>query len=102
MISSVAMTKNEEKKEIERRVLVAARKAGAPVPEGELPSEEPNFSFHTPSGVLGIEISEVMRPASSNHGILPAEAEAFHQSIMLAAQKTFQKSNAAPTRVNVY
>jgi hypothetical protein len=96
------MTKNEKKKEIERRVLGAARMAGAPIPNGELTGEEPDFSFHTPSGVLGIEISEVMRPASSNHGILPAEAEAFHQSIMLAAQKTFQKSNAAPTRVNVY
>jgi hypothetical protein len=102
MNSNLAMTKNEEKKERERRVLDAARKAGAPIPVGEIAGEEPDFSFQTPTGVLGIEISELLRPASSNHGILPAEAEAFHQGIMLAAQKTFQKTNTAPTRVNVY
>ena len=44
MISDVAMTKNEEKKEIERRVLDAARKAGAPIPDGEIAGEEPDFT----------------------------------------------------------
>ena len=96
------MTKNEQKKEIESRVLDAARKAGAPIPNGELAGEEPDFRFHTSSGVLGIEISEVLRPASTNDGILPAEAEAFHQSIMLAAQETYQKTDAATARVSVY
>jgi hypothetical protein len=102
MINIAAMTKNEEKKEIERRVLEAARIAGAPIPNGELAGEEPDFRVQVPGGVLGIEISEVMRPASSNHGILPAEAEAFHESIMRAAQETYQKTNAAPARVSVY
>lgn len=102
MNSNVVMTKNEEKKEIERRVLDAARKAGAPIPDGEQAGEEPDFRFQTSSRVLGIEISEVLRPASSNDGILPAEAEAFHQSIMRAAQETYQKTAAAPLRVNVY
>jgi hypothetical protein len=103
MTSIVAMTKNEEKKEIELRVLDAARKAGAPIPNGELGGEEPDFTFRTLSGELGIEISEVLRPASSNDGILPAEAEAFHQSIMLAAQERYQKTDAAsPARVSVY
>jgi hypothetical protein len=102
MNSNVAMTKNEEKKEIERRVLDAARKAGAPIPYSELAGEGPDFKFHTSSGVLGIEISEVLRPASSNDGILPAEAEAFHQSIMFAAQETYQKTDAAPAQVSVY
>jgi len=48
MTSDVAMTKNEEKKEIERRVLDAARKAGAPIPDGEIAGEEPDFRIpHT-------------------------------------------------------
>jgi hypothetical protein len=102
MISDVAMTKNEEKKEIERRALDAARKAGAPIPDGEIAGEEPDFIFHTPHGLLGVEISEVLRPATSNDGILPAEAEAFHESIMIAAQEAFHKTNPAPTRVIVY
>lgn len=96
------MTRNEEKKEIERRVLDAARKAGVPIPLGEIAREEPDFSLWTPNGVLGIEISEVLRPASSNNGILPAEAEAFHQSILIAAQEEFQKTTAASTRVNLH
>ncbi|HXM69206.1 MAG TPA: hypothetical protein VN911_20935 [Candidatus Acidoferrum sp.] len=96
------MTKNEEKKEIERRVLDAARIAGAPIPNGEVAGEEPDFRFYTPRGVLGLEISEVLKPASSNDGILPAEAEAFHQSIMRAAQEKHQEANAAPTRVSAY
>jgi hypothetical protein len=101
-LRAAKMTRNEEKKEIERRVLHAARKAGAPIPKGELAGEEPDFRFNTSSGVLGIEISELLRPASSNDGILPAEAEAFHQAIMLAAQETYQKTDKAPARVNVY
>ena len=44
----------------------------------------------------------MLRPATSNEGILPAEAEAFHQSIMIAAQEAFHKTNPAPTRVNAY
>jgi hypothetical protein len=52
--------------------------------------------------VLGVEVSEILRPASSNHGILPAEAEAFHQSIMRKAQEIFEKTSSAPTEVNVY
>jgi hypothetical protein len=83
-------------------VLIAARKAGAPIPENEVASEEPDFQFHNAIGALGIEVSEIMRSASSNHGILPAEAEAFHQSIMRKGQEIFQKMHSAPTRVTVY
>ena len=34
---------SEEKKVIETRALIAARKAGVPIPFGETPSEEPDF-----------------------------------------------------------
>jgi hypothetical protein len=67
-----------------------------------LAGEEPDFRFQTPEGPLGIEVSEVLRPPSSNHGISPVEAEAFHQSILAKAQEKFSAVNTAPTRVNVY
>jgi len=100
-IELTAMPSNQQKKEIEQRALAAARKAGAPIPMGEVAGEEPDFRFHTPTGILGIEVSEVLRPASTNEGILPAEAETFHQSIMLKAQEMYLETND-PTRVSVY
>jgi hypothetical protein len=96
------MTRNQEKKAMEQRALTAAREAGAPIPTGESAGEEPDFRFLTPNGVLGIEVSEVLRPASTNFGISPVEAESFHQAILLKAQEEYQATNAVPTRVSVY
>jgi hypothetical protein len=96
------MTRNQEKKATEQRALTAAREAGAPIPMGELAGEEPDFRFLTPNCALGIEVSEVLRPASTNFGISPVEAESFHQAIMLKAQEKYRLANTAPTRVNVY
>jgi len=102
MVTISDTDRNANKKEAELRVLTAARKAGLPVPEGEVAGEEPDFRFLRPNGALGVEVSELLRPASSNHGILPAEAEAFHHSIMRGAQEIFEKTSRAPTDVNVY
>ena len=90
------------KKEAERRVLRAARNAGAPIPDRERAGEEPDFRFQAAASTLGIEVSEIMRPASSNHGIPPAEAEAFHESIIRNAQAIFAATSNTPTHVNVY
>jgi len=38
---------------------------------------------------LGIELSEVLRPASSSHGILPVEQESFHKEIITKAQQDY-------------
>jgi hypothetical protein len=95
------VNRNQDKKERERRILEAVREAGAPIPPGELAREEPDFSIQTPDGVLGIELCEVLRPASTNQGIVPVEAESFHRSIMVEAQRAFQKSNALPTKISV-
>jgi hypothetical protein len=96
------MNRNQEKKQAEQLALSAARKAGAPFPSGELPGEEPDFRFQTAEGSLGIEVSEVLRPPSSNHGISPVEAEAFHQGILMKAQEKFRAANSTSTRVSVY
>src|SRR5579859_2041030 len=92
---------NEEKKAIETRALVAARKAGVPIPFGEVPGEEPDFRFN--QGMFGVEIRELLKPASSNFGIVPAEAETYHQQIVRKAQEQYDAAaDAIPVTINLY
>lgn len=94
---------NVEQKKIESWFLTAARNAGVPIPLGEVPGEEPDFRFQTATGTLGIELSEVLRPASTNHGILPVEEESFHREIIETAQRNYYATpNAKPVHVNTY
>jgi hypothetical protein len=92
-----------EKKRIEAYMLAAARKAGVPIPTGESPDEEPDFRFNDEVPALGIELSEVLRPASSNHGILPVEQETFHREIITKAQQNYYDApDAKRVHVSVY
>ena len=94
---------NAEKKRIEAYMVAAARIAGVPIPSGETADEEPDFRFNDEIPAFGIELSEVLRPASSNHGILPVEQESFHKEITRRAQKDYYDSpDAKPAHVNVY
>jgi hypothetical protein len=94
---------NAEKKRIEAYMLGAARDAGVPIPTGETPAEEPDFRFNNEVPVLGIELSEVLRPASSNYGIVPVEEESFHKEIVKAAQRSYYDApDAQPAHANVY
>ena len=94
-------SRNEEKKAVETRALTAARQAGVPIPVGEIPDEEPDFTFK--DRCLGIEISETIRPASSNYGIVPVAEEAFHQEILRMAETAYLSTpNAKPAKVNLY
>jgi hypothetical protein len=69
----------------------------------EPPDEEPDFRFNEEVPALGIELSEMLRPASSNHGILPVEQESFHKEIMTKAQQDYYaRANAKPVHVSVY
>jgi hypothetical protein len=89
-----------EKKRIEAWILDAARKAGVPIPAGEIPGEEPDFRFDTG---LGIELSELVRPAGSNHGILPVEEAAFHSEVArLAEEAYYRMPDVKPTKVGLY
>jgi hypothetical protein len=40
------MNRKHEKKAVETRALAAARSAGVPIPLGEIPGEEPDFTFN--------------------------------------------------------
>ncbi len=94
---------NDEKKRIESWFLRAAREAGVPIPSGEVCGEEPDFTFDNPTGALGIELSEVLRPASSNSGILPVAEESFHKEIVETAQRNYYAvSSVQPVHVSVY
>ncbi len=89
------------KKEVEQIVLDVARNAGVPIPDGGDAGEEPDFRFHTETGDLGIEVSELLRPASTNHGILPLEQENFHGKVLAAARRECEKRGLPPLRVQV-
>jgi hypothetical protein len=91
----------EERKIIETRALNSARSAGVPIPAGEFPGEEPDFSLN--AGALGVEVTELLRPASSNWGIVPVAAESYHQEILQMAQKEyFADPNAKPAKIVLY
>lgn len=93
----------DEQKRIESWFLAAARNAGVPIPFCESPAEEPDFRFQTTNGALGIELSEVLRPASSNSGILPVEEESFHREIIESARRDYYGApDANPVHVSVY
>jgi hypothetical protein len=95
--------KKTDKKIVEAYMLSAARKAGVPIPVGEVVGERPDFWFTTDFGPLGIELSEVLRPASSNNGIVPIHQEAIHEEIMEAAQLAYYRNaQARPVKVRVY
>jgi hypothetical protein len=94
---------NEAKKVIEARVLAAARKVGIPMPAGEIPSEQPDFRFETEAGALGVEVSELLRPPSSDGGIMPVAAAAYHRQVVQMAQgRYYRGADVKPARVNVY
>jgi hypothetical protein len=88
------------KKIEEARALAAARAAGAPIPFDEIPEEEPDFRFNM--GTLGIEVSELIRPPSSNFGIPPVEEESYHQDLVgMAEEIYYQTAGAKPVYVRV-
>jgi hypothetical protein len=92
---------HEERKIIETRALVAARNAGVPIPLGEIPAEEPDFRFNSDS--LGIEVSELLKPASSNSGIVPAAEASYRQEITQMAQEQYYAAvDAKPAKIVLF
>jgi hypothetical protein len=93
---------SKEQKRIESWFLEKARDAGVPIPLGEIPGEEPDFRFQTSGRMLGVELSEVLRSAWSNHGILPVQEESVHQEIIECALRCYYATpNAKPVHLHV-
>lgn len=92
-----AVWTEERKKIVEAWALSGAREAGAPIPTGEVVDEKPDFRFRADEGdVLGIETTELVRPASSNGGISPLAEQADHARIMRQAQTEYCSAHDAP------
>src|SRR5512147_1677317 len=99
----MAKENDEQKKAIEAWALAAARKAGAPIPTGEIPGDKPDFRFKTGTGGLGIEVTELLRSAPSKGGFPPVAEETFHQEVIKMAEKEYYRmADATPVRVVLY
>ena len=97
------MPTNEEKKRIEAYMLAGARKAGVPIPTGERAGLEPAPDFVLENGRLGIELTELTRPADHDGGFVPTAEEAFHKELVqLARQQYYGAPDAKPARLVVY
>ncbi len=91
----------DDKKIIEGRVLRVARSLGIPIPLNEVPGEEPDFRFN--DGLLGVELRELVRPSSCNHGILPVAEEAFHVDVVQRAKGIYYENpDAVHATIKVY
>ncbi len=93
---------NEDKKRIERWFVQAARRASAIIPDGVIYDfEKPDFKLASPDGLIGIEVTELLR--KDNTGPFPPVAEAtLHEQAVEAAEEYYRKSGAIPVRVIVY
>jgi len=73
-----------------------------PIPSGELAARN-LISDSDNERRIRIELTEVLRPASSNHGIIPVEEESFHRAIIETAQKDYYTvPNTNPIHVSAY
>jgi hypothetical protein len=53
--------------------------------------------------LLGVEVSELLRQASSNYGIMPVAEERYHQEILQMAQTHYYADpNAKPAKIVLY
>jgi hypothetical protein len=92
------------RKEVERRALEAPRSASAIIPCGEVQDfERPDFKILTESGLLGIEVTELLPPAGSDSFSSPLAEKDFHErAVRLAEQEYNRTPGAIPVKVTVY
>ncbi|GAC1671721.1 MAG: hypothetical protein NVS9B4_27040 [Candidatus Acidiferrum sp.] len=93
--------RQKNKKASERRALEAAGSASALIPEGEIEEfEKPDFKIHTRSGVVGIEVTELMPPATSKQFSSRLAEKSFHENLMRIAEEEYNRASDA-VRVGV-
>jgi hypothetical protein len=93
----------KNQKEIEVYMLAAARRAGVPIPNSEKPGLEPAPDFIFENDGLGIELTELMRPADDKNGFPPAAEEAFHREVLqMTHEQYYGAPDARPPRLVVY
>jgi hypothetical protein len=96
------VTSRRKQKEVERRILEAARRACSLFPLASIEDfEEPDFRIKTGAGGLGVEVTEIVRPKEEN-AFRPVETESFHEAVMQSAEEYYRASRAVPVNVFVY
>jgi hypothetical protein len=93
-----------DKKEKELRAFAAACEAGLPiVVERIFPREEPDLQVTTPTGIVGIELSEVTPlPMNPTFNSSIAEAANHEASVRLAEEIYYKNKNAMQVKVTTY
>jgi hypothetical protein len=99
--------RDEERKRIEAWFLSAARDAGVPILAGEVArgeeGKEPDFIIRGSTGSLGIELSEIMRPATGNSDFMPVEEASFHKRVTRMGQQEYSRAlGVEPVHVAIY
>jgi hypothetical protein len=94
----------KDKKATELRCLEAARCAGAPIPNGEVElREEPDFALATETGIVGIEVTELLPPVSGDAFSSPLAQKDFQDRVVDLAEREYNRTpGALPTKVLVY
>src|SRR5215467_3051672 len=92
----------KSKKEIEDWVFNAARAACPLIPAGEyVQREEPDFLITTESGRIGLELTELLRPAKDGER-RPVAEESHHNKVVQKAEQLYRSMpNAKPIKVSV-
>jgi hypothetical protein len=94
----------DAKKGMELRALLAAQSANSLLPNGQIvPSEEPDFRIVTESGVVGVELSEIMPLPRSNSFSSPVAEEHLREEIIRTAEHEYYSTpGAVPVKLSAF
>jgi hypothetical protein len=96
------MANMKTKKEIEAWVLNVAREACPLIPAGQdTQREEPDFLITNENGSIGLEVTELLRPAKDGERRPVAEESRHNQVVQKAEQLYRSMANAKPIKVSV-
>ena len=105
MISAEQMSLSATcKKQVERRALEAARRVCSTIPSGKIYEfEKPDFKIETRSGIVGVEVTELLPRAGSDAFSSPLAEKSFHEKVVhLAEQEYNRMPGTAPVKVTVF
>src|ERR1700687_853431 len=91
-------------KKMELRALLDARRASPLLPNGRIISgEEPDFRIVTETGIVGVEVSELMPLPRSSSFSSPVAEERLHEGIIQVAERRYNSTpGAVPVEVSAY
>lgn len=95
-------TIEQQQKRAELSIFDAAQRVCPIIPAGIVePSEKPDLIFKTATGKMGVEVCELLRPASGSHRP-PVQAEHFHRQVIEQAKRRYYASSSKPVSVYTF